>query len=112
MGKAVINSAMQAFGLECALKGLHQALGINFPRSHDLADLYDNLPVAKQAEIEANWAEWDLMPEPAAMTFREFVAGHHRDFVAWRYLEDNRLQNAPLVLAAIMAVNGVIRNTR
>ena len=82
VGKAVINSAMQAFGLECALKGLHQALGINFPRSHDLTDLYDNLPVAKQAEIEANWAEWDLMPEPAAMTFREFVAGHHRDFVA------------------------------
>ena len=104
MGKAVINSAMQAFGLECALKGLHQALGINFRRSHDLADLYDNLPAAKQVEIEASWTGWDLMPEPAAMTFREFVA--------WRYLEGNRLQNAPLgMLAAIMAVNSVTRNT-
>ncbi len=111
VGKAVINSAMQAFGLECALKGLHQALGMNFPRTHDLVDLYDNLPPANQAAIQARWAEWDLMLEPQAMTFRKFAEDHESDFVAWRYLEGNRLQNAPFgMFAAIMAVNGVTRD--
>ena len=112
VGKAVINSAMQAFGLECALKGLHQALGMNFPKTHDLVNLFDGLPAANQAEIQARWAEWDLTPEPQAMTFRKFVEEHAGDFVAWRYLEGNRLENAPLgMLAAIMAVNAVTRDS-
>ena len=113
VGKAVINCAMQAFSLECALKGVHQALGMTFPKDHDLSRLFTNLPSETRHAIETKWVAWTLMPETSAMTFGEFVDEHKNDFVQWRYLTGARLESAYFALfAATMAANSVTREIR
>ena len=113
MGKGVINCAMQAFSLECALKGVHQALGMAFPKSHNLSFLFANLPSENRHAIETSWASWTLVPETGAMTFGEFVDEHRNDFVEWRYLTSARLESAYFGLfAATMAVNTVARDLK
>ena len=105
-GKAVINCSMQAFGLECALKGVYQAIGKCFAKKHDLSILFEGLPSECQQAIEKNWSKWTLVPETQSMTFRDFIKDHKCDFVNWRYLQGNNLKSESLSLfAATAAVN-------
>ena len=106
LGKAIINCTMQAFSLECALKGVYQALGTDFPKIHDISRLLKELPVEHQQAIQANWSEWTLIPETQETTFQDFVEDHKNDFVKWRYLTGGNLESAYFALfAATMAVN-------
>ena len=110
MGKGIIQCSMLAFALECGLKGVLQAMGVAFPGKHDLLALFDMLPVDKQEEIQANWANWTLIPETQETTFRSFIAAHTKDFVEWRYLESRRLECRYMPwFAATDAVNAVTR---
>ena len=110
LGKGIIQCSMLAFALECALKGLLQALGQPFPGKHDLLLLFDKLPAEKREEIQAIWTEWTLNPEIQETTFRDFVEAHRNDFVEWRYLEGTRLENRYISwFAATGAVNAVTR---
>ena len=106
LGKAVINCSMQAFSLECALKGVYQAFRIDFPKKHDLSRLFAGLPVEHQQAIQANRSEWTLMPETQETAFQDFVEHHKNDFVQWRYLTGENLESAYFGLsAATTAVN-------
>ena len=110
MGKGIIQCSMLAFALECALKGLFQALGEPFPGKHDLLSLFDKLPIEEQEKIQANWTEWTLFPETQETTFRGFVEAYRGDFVQWRYLEGMRLENKYMSwFAATEAVNAITR---
>ena len=110
MGKGIIQCSMLAFALECALRGLFQALGKPFPGKHGLLALFDNLPKEHREEIQANWTEWTLTPEIQHTTFRGFVEAHRKDLVEWRYLEGTRLENRYMSwFAATEAVNAVAR---
>lgn len=110
MGKGIIQCSMLAFALECALKGLLQALRKPFPGKHDLLLLFNELPIEKQEAIQAKWTEWTLTPEMRETTFRGFVEAHRADFVEWRYLECTRLENQYFWwFAATEAVNAVTR---
>lgn len=110
-GQGIIECAMQAFSLECALKGLHQALGRRFCKIHDLLRLLDNLPSDVQEQIEANWKLWTLVPATQKKTFRELVEQHKDDFLAWRYQKASKLESDYFGLyEAIHAVNSVTRS--
>ena len=93
MGMGIIQSSMLPFALECALKGLLQALRISFPFTHDLLCLFNKLPTEKQDEIQTNWTLWTLSPETQKTTFRDFIEMHKDDFAKWRYLEGKRLES-------------------
>ena len=91
VGKGIIYCAMQAFALECALKGIYQALNLGFPRKHDLLVLHDNLPKEIKQKMEDRWKCWHLK-EAHGTTFAEFVEQHKDDFVEWRYLHRHTLK--------------------
>jgi hypothetical protein len=106
LGKGIIQCSMQPFALECAIKGLLQALESSFPTKHNLSILLNKLPPENQEEIQTNWAKWNLAEETQKMTFRKFVEEHKNDFVQWRYLAGQRLESTYLTwFAAIEAVN-------
>ena len=110
MGKGIIQCSMLAFALECGLKGVLQAMGVPFPQKHNLLSLFDRLPVERQEEIQANWANWTLIPETQETTFRSFIEAHRMDFLEWRYLEGRRLECRYMPwFAATEAVNAVTR---
>ncbi len=113
VGKGIINCTMQAFALECALKGIYQALGRKFRHIHDLERLYEDLPRDTKQEIEESWKKWTIAPETAMMTFKEFVLDHNRDFEDWRYLQGKRLESAYFAyFAGTRAVNYVADKAR
>ena len=109
MGKGIIQCSMLPFALECALKGLLQALGKTFPRTHNLLSLFDKLPTEKQEKIQTNWTGY-LFPETPQTTFRDFIEPHRADFVNWRYLQGYQLENEYMPwFAAIAVVNAVTK---
>ena len=87
IGKAIIDATMSCFALECALKGLFQALGKDFSHDHDLLHLFDELPQERKDKIEAVWREWTIVPETQQTTLREFVEMHRTDYHGWRFFE-------------------------
>lgn len=93
VGKGIINCAMQALALECALKGIYQALNQPFPHTHNLSTLYGKLPDEVKQKFENRWKEWHLK-EAHGTTFAQFVEQHKDDFVGWRYLNAARLESA------------------
>ena len=110
VGKGIIQCSMLPFALECALKGLLQALGKTFPRTHDLLSLFDKLPTENQEKIQTNWTAWGIFQETQKETFRDFIETHREDFVNWRYLEVNQLENKYMPwFSAIAAVNAVTK---
>lgn len=107
-GKAIIYCAMQAFALECALKGIYQALNQEFPRKHDLSALHANLPEEIKQKMEDRWKGWHFK-EAHGTTLAEFVEQHKDDFVEWRYLNAAHLETAYLdFYAATRIANHVI----
>ncbi len=108
VGKGIIYCAMQAFALECALKGIYQALNQEFPHTHDLFVLHNNLPKEIKQKMEDRWKGWHLK-EAHGTTFTEFVEQHKDDFVKWRYLDAAHLETAYLdFYAATRIANHVI----
>ena len=109
IGKGIITCSMQALGLECALKGLYQALKLPFAKKHDLSLLFKRLPEEYREGIEAKWAELTLFPEVSETTFWDFIEFHKKDFEQWRYLDADKLESSYFGLyAATMAVHRVV----
>lgn len=107
IGMTSINTVMLSFALELSLKGALQRAGKEPDRTHDLLELYEDLPQDDQDRISERWEQQIFLSREAKeMGPRRFFSLHRRDFTKWRCLESPRPGFSDHdMYSAVMAVN-------
>lgn len=90
-----------SLAVECALKALSSSQTGDFKRSHDLIELYDELPSDVRRLVEAK--------EPSLRTILE---SHRHTFVEWRYpARDETNSYDPKLMVAHRALMETLHGT-
>lgn len=72
--------------LELGLKSLLHKCALEPPRTHNLSDLFDLLPVQTKDMVEQEYET--AKEDQSAGSFRLLLEAHKNDFIEWRYLDD------------------------
>lgn len=116
MGCTSGSVVLRALAAEMALKAIIIEQGDDYPRIHDLLELYELLRDENQRLIEAMHQAWCEQNRPPIETvqgvapspsLRQVLWEHRRDAVAWRYLDQPDLNTTfhdlPPVVAILIA---------